>query len=206
MQKIINWVVVLFSVWLLAACATADVSGQRVGTATSMTPLSSVDVVFLDKPSLKRTDLAGTFVNPQAYSALTDRVGWDVRRAMSEARDGVQAAFAANGIQGQAYLVSDVHGAPRATSHKVIVSLVSVQATPQNTGTITLKVAVFETAGNQLLWQGESKTFPGGDGFSKEAREEAIRKKQQKFGEGIVRALREAGLLGSGSPAAGSST
>ena len=195
MRKIMGWAATLFSVWLLAACATADVSGHRVSTAASTVRLSSVDVVFLDKPSLKRTDLGGLFANPNSYSALSDRVVFDVRRAMSEAREGVQAAFAAHGIPGQAYLASDPHGSPKPTSHKIVVSLISAQANPQNTASITLQVAVFEIATRQLLWQGESKTFPGGDGFSKKARDEAILKKQQNFGEGIVRALREAGLV-----------
>jgi hypothetical protein len=203
MRRILDWTAALFAVWLLVACATADISGRRVSTATSTIRFSSVDVVFMDRPSLKRTDLGGVFASPNAYSALTDRVAWDVRRAMSEARDGVRAAFAAHGVQGDAYLVSDLNGAPRPTSHKVVISLISAQATPQNTGTITLQVTVFETAGNQILWQGESKTFPGGDGFSKEARNDAIRNKQHNFGEGVMRALREAGVLGN-SPATSS--
>lgn len=195
MRKLTGWAAALISVWLLAACATADVSGHRVSTVTSTVRLSSVDVVFLDRPSLKRTDLGGAFASPSSYSALSDRVIRDVRRAMSEARDGVQTAFAAHGIQGRAYLASDLYGTPAPTSHKVVVSLASAQAGPQNTASIILRVAVFETATNRILWQGESKTFPGGDGFSNQAREDAILKKQKNFGEGIVRALHEAGLF-----------
>jgi predicted small secreted protein len=196
MQRTIGYAAALLLVCLLAACATAEVSGRRVSTATSAVRLSSVDVVFLDRPSLKRTDLGGNFASPSSYTGLSDRVASDVRRAMSEARDGVQTAFASHGIQGRAYLASSLYGTPeKPTSHKVVVSLISAQANAQSTASITLQVAVFETATNQLLWQGESKTFPGGDGFSNKAREDAILKKQQNFGEGIVRALREAGLL-----------
>lgn len=190
-----GYAAVLLFASLLAACATADVSGHRVSTVASAVRLSSVDVIFLDRPSLKRTDLGSVFANPNSYSGLTDRVTLDVRRAMAEARDGVQAAFAARNVPGLAYLASDTRGLPKPTSHRVFVSLISAQATAQNTGTILLKVTVVETATNQLLWQGESKTFPGGDGFSQKAREDAILKKQQNFGDGIIRALREAGLI-----------
>lgn len=202
MRTFIGWVAVLLGVGLLTACAaTADVSGQRVGTAAASVPLSSVDVVFMDRPSLKRTDLAGVFASPTSYAGLSDRVVMDVRRAMSEARDGVQAAFAAHGIQGMAYLASDAYGTPKATSHRVVVSMLSAKASAQNTSEIMLQIVVIETATRRLLWQGESKTFPGGDGFSSKAREEAILKKQKNFGEGIVRALRDAGLAVGASPA-----
>lgn len=205
MRKLIGSAVVLFWVGLLAACAgMAEVSGQRVGATPATVQLSSVDVVFMDRPSLKRTDLGGLFASPSSYAGLSDRVVMDVRRAMSEARDGVQAAFAAHGIQGMAYLASDVLGTPKPTSHRVVVSMLSAQASAQGTGDIKLQIVVVETATRRLLWQGEAKTFPGGDGFSSKARQEAILKKQKNFGEGIVRALRDAGLAVEASPASAS--
>jgi len=196
MKRILGWAATLLAAWLMSACATADVTGQRTGNAAPAVALKSVDVVFMDQPAMKKSGLSALRLDSPGDSVAMARAGNDLRRAMSEVREGVVAAFAAHGIPGRAYLLSlrDAQGSA-AASHVVIVSMRSADSSPNSPTKLTLNVEVLELATKQTLWKGSSELYPGGAGFSKEARTTSAQEKRQKFGEGIVRALQDAGVL-----------
>jgi hypothetical protein len=196
MKRVLGWAVSLLGAWLLSACATADVTGQRSGTAAPAVALKSVDVVLVDRAGMKKSGLSALRFDSPADATLMAKAGNDLRQAMSEVRDGVVAALAAHGIPGRAYLASfrDSQATSSAT-HMVIVSMRSATNSPNSPTKLTLNVEVFEVATQQSLWKGSSELYPGGDGFSKEARAKAILEKRQRFGESVVRALQDSGVL-----------
>ena len=207
MKRILGWMVALLFAGVLSACATADVSGQRMSNGAPSVAFKSVDVIFVDQATMKKSGLSALRMDTSADATLMSRAGGDLRRAMSEVREGVVDALAANGIPGRAYLVSrrDEQG-PASPTHAVVVSMRSAVTSPSSPTKLTLNVDVIEVATNQIMWKGASELYPGGAGFSKEASAKSALEKRQRFGEGIVRALRDSGLqLPTSNPSASAS-
>jgi hypothetical protein len=187
-------VLLMLSMAMLAACASGDVTGQKLSASASMAPFSTVDVMFMDKGVI--TEAARPWLPPSSIYRLDEQFGpgREVRNIMTEARDAVRSVFAARGIPGQVFLASDVYGTAKQPSHAVRVSFVSANSMGGRVMSVVFQVSVLETSTNQLLWQGSAKANADGDGFTKQARQEAATKLRLEFAEGIVRALRDSGL------------
>jgi hypothetical protein len=164
-----------------------------VSTSLSTVRLSAVDVVFMDQPALQRSGIAG-ILNPNSNPILAYQVQSDIRKAMSQLRDGVKNAFVVHGIQGQSYLASDTSQMSKPISHRIVVSVISARAGAQTATEVSLKIEIFEAGSRSLLWQGKTSTIAARVGWSVKAGDESILERGMNFGEGIVRALNETGL------------
>jgi hypothetical protein len=201
LRNLILGALMVLSMALLAACATGDVTGQRLNTSASTIPFSAVEVVFMDKGALRQPARPGSPPGPIHLLDEQFGPGREVRNIMTEVRDAVGRVFASRGISGQAYLASGVNGMTKPPSHTVRVSFVSADSTGGRVVSVVFQVSVFETSTNQLLWQGTAKANANGDGLTNQARQESAAKQRLEFAEGIVRALRESGLASGSSGA-----
>lgn len=193
MLKVLSFLIALCAAWSLTACATAEVTGVRASATVSTVALTSVDVIFLDRPEMQPTGLAA--LRPDGAWGASATALHDVQRAMSEMREKVESALTANNVPGRSYLLSHRSQVDLAASHIVVVSMHSAKVHSGYPTKITLNVQVRERATQRTLWDGTSELTPGGAGFSTDIRKQALMEKQEKFGAGIVRALRESGVV-----------
>ncbi|WP_348063283.1 hypothetical protein [Roseateles sp.] len=182
---------------MLTACAFNEASGERVGGASAKAMFQSVDIVFMDAPALSQGGLGALVGAPTNYG-LMSKAGTDVRTAMRELRDGADAALIASGVPGRAVLLSE--RMPRGVAatvltHVVMVSMKSATAGTQTGTSIVLNVEVAEFASRQSLWKGTARAYPGGAGFGVQAMEKDRIEKGKIFGESLIKAMRDAGVL-----------
>ena len=62
-------------------------------------------------------------------------------------------------------------------------------------GTRTGTFIVLNLATREILWRGRTRLYPGGSGLTKQAQEKDKIEKRKIFGESLVRALRDAGVV-----------
>jgi hypothetical protein len=196
MNRVFGWVVTLLAACLISACANADIKGERASTANPTVALKSVDVIFVDQAAMKKSGLSALRIDSSADAGWMSRAGDELRWVMSDMSEGVVAALAAHSIPGRSYLLSrqssQVTSSP---THVVAVSMRSAKLASNSPTTFTLNVEIFEGASRQSLWKGSSEIYTGRAGFSKEAQTQSALAKRTKFGEDIVRALQDSGVL-----------
>lgn len=177
----------------LAGCATNELSGQRIAAPGERVPFKSVDVVFVNQTQLKEADGSGSIGDQMAR-----RTTAELHLSMREMRLGTKEAMEARGIPGRTLMMSEqfpaTPGALR-PSHVLFVKMEQAQASLSRPIEFFWNAEIQEVATGQTLWKGHVALRSGGDGISAEAQEESKKEKRRKFGDSLIKALQDAGVI-----------
>jgi len=182
----------------LSGCAFNEVTGQRTVVSGERVAFQSVEVIFADQPQLMQQGLGG-FLGPTSTNVgAMYGVEMALKSAMGDMRQAAAEALVAHGIPGRARLMSErgeFGPAPIRPSHLVIVSMESAKSGTTTGTEFFWNIEIAELATREILWKGRTRLYPGGSGFTKEAQEKDKIEKRKIFGESLVRALRDAGVV-----------
>jgi hypothetical protein len=196
MRRVLAALCALSVIVVSTGCAFNEVSGQRVAGSTSTTALTAVDVIFVDRASMNPGGLGGLIGAPVPQGSMS-RASEDLAGLMRELRDGAAAALAENKVPGRVMLSSERSGAASTASqsHAIVVAMQSATTKPQTPTAFVLSIEVLEVATKRSLWKGTSRVQSGHVGWTKEALLAYPAERKKKFGESLVQALRDAGVL-----------